>query len=62
MAQNCMVHFSSESHQEVLVWVLWAGGSEVEYFPGFGVRAPGWWEPVVFIYPCVHRRLVLLRT
>ena len=57
-----MVHFSSEIHQEVLVWVLWAGGPEVGYFPGFGVRAPSWWEPVVFIYPCVHRRLVLLRT
>lgn len=50
-----MVHFSSEIHQEVCVWVLWAGDPEVEYFPGFGVCAPGWWEPVAFIIPvCIE--------
>lgn len=29
-----MIYFSSEIHQEVCVWVLWAGGPEVEYLLG----------------------------
>lgn len=49
-----MIYFSSEIHQEVCVWVLWAGGPEVEYFPGFGVLQVDGSLWLLFIPVCIE--------